>query len=64
VQLNAIQQVPGKKYNMLACGFFQGAMAIAFGLYIDHNLKNGEKPSRELFVPTRVHGCKADRRQP
>lgn len=40
------QQVPGKKYNMLACGFFQGAMAIAFGLYIDHNLKNGEKPSR------------------
>jgi hypothetical protein len=47
-QLNdTSQQVPGKKYNMLACGFLQGAMSIAFGLYIDHNLKHGEKPSRE-----------------
>jgi NNP family nitrate/nitrite transporter-like MFS transporter len=62
VQLNEVRQVPGKKYNMLACGFLQGAMAIAFGLYIDQNLKNGEKPSRELFVLSRVHGCKADRR--
>jgi len=42
--------VPGKKYNMIACGFFQGAMAIAFGLYIDHNLKNGEKPSLAIIV--------------
>ena len=44
-----LRQVPGKKYNMIACGFFQGAMSIAFGLYIDQNNKNGEKPSRESF---------------
>jgi len=49
---------------MIACGFFQGAMAIALGLYIDHHLKHGDKPSRESFMPARVHGRKADRRQP
>jgi NNP family nitrate/nitrite transporter-like MFS transporter len=50
VQLNAIRQVPGKKYNMIACGFFQGAAAIAFGLYIDQNMKNGDKPSLAIII--------------
>ncbi|QRV85668.1 major facilitator superfamily transporter [Ceratobasidium sp. AG-Ba] len=36
--------VPGKKYFMLLCGFLEGALSIALGLYIETHHKNGSTP--------------------
>ncbi|KAF8599086.1 putative high affinity nitrate transporter protein 2 [Ceratobasidium sp. AG-I] len=42
--------VPGKKYFMLMCGFVEGALAIALGLYIETHHKNGSTPELATVI--------------
>ncbi|KAF8698568.1 Major Facilitator Superfamily, partial [Rhizoctonia solani] len=42
--------VPGKKWFMLLCGFFEGALAIALGLYIETHHKNGSTPQLATII--------------
>ncbi|CUA70757.1 Nitrate transporter [Rhizoctonia solani] len=42
--------VPGKKWFMLLCGFLEGAMAIALGLYIEMHHTNGSTPQLATII--------------
>lgn len=41
---------PGKKYLTLFCGFTQGAVALALGLYVQKKVESGETPSLAVFM--------------
>lgn len=42
--------VPGKKWFMLFCGFVEGALSIALGLYIETHHKNGSVPDLATVI--------------